>query len=481
MKKIACCLLPLLPLLYLANPVKAEDGVPELLRFAEEYQRKSFSGEMNLKSVSSENFNVNRNLSSKGTVGNVPRQLLQQRLTAHKEQLARQQVTIQEQRKQLVELNKALYQLHEKLRLVEKPDVAFTAKKNAESHIRPEEYAPLMQLVTRFRHALGGAPDELRLTALLKDSRTETAQIKIALSESNAREQALKQRLEEQNMKVRNKLDGERGEHIKAVTDLKTQLSVLQGKRNESDAALAKLKEEHRNLQDDIKQLRQRAGYRFSPEALRKPAYRQTYAAGTALGQEILDLLAERKSWGVNVDSQIVLAGISDTFSGRFQLSKDELRIAMAESEEVVKKARETADAEQKIKGETFIASFKKQKGAQQSPSGFWYRIGYVGDSPIADNAIVEVVVKESLTDGTVIQDMDLSGKVLSQEISAYPALFREAISYLHNHGSVTLVVPPALAYGEVGYPPKIPSQATMVYELRIADVKESAEKPIVQ
>jgi FKBP-type peptidyl-prolyl cis-trans isomerase len=82
-----------------------------------------------------------------------------------------------------------------------------------------------------------------------------------------------------------------------------------------------------------------------------------------------------------------------------------------------------------------------------------------------------------SLTDGTVIQDMELSGKVLSQPLEAYPPLFREAIGYLRNHGSVTLVVPPELAYGEAGYSPKIPPHTTMIYELRIEDVKAAVMK----
>lgn len=83
----------------------------------------------------------------------------------------------------------------------------------------------------------------------------------------------------------------------------------------------------------------------------------------------------------------------------------------------------------------------------------------------------MDIVVKESLTDGSVIQDMDRSGKVMSQPLSAYPPLFREAIGHLKNHGSLTMVVPPALAYGETGYAPQIPPNATMVYELRIVDV----------
>jgi len=46
----------------------------------------------------------------------------------------------------------------------------------------------------------------------------------------------------------------------------------------------------------------------------------------------------------------------------------------------------------------------------------------------------------------------------------------------LRNHGSIMLVVPPALAYGEKGYPPKIPPNATMIYELRVDNIGKRKE-----
>ncbi|EOG2476960.1 TPA: hypothetical protein SMF39_004455 [Serratia marcescens] len=44
----------------------------------------------------------------------------------------------------------------------------------------------------------------------------------------------------------------------------------------------------------------------------------------------------------------------------------------------------------------------------KQSPAGFWYHVDHAGDEVIPEAAIVDVVVKESLMDGTVIQDVDV-------------------------------------------------------------------------
>ncbi|HAV2274727.1 TPA: FKBP-type peptidylprolyl isomerase [Serratia marcescens] len=235
-------------------------------------------------------------------------------------------------------------------------------------------------------------------------------------------------------------------------------------------AELAAAHQAQQALQDELSGLRSRAKWLPEVKTLKKKPEQQSYAAGVALGRDIQTMLAERKNWGITPDKTVLLAGVIDTFNGHYQLSDAQLASALAESEKAVNDARSQAAKRQTSKGEAFVAEFKKKKGTQKSPSGFWYRIDYRGDETIAENARVDIVVKESLTDGSVIQDMDRSGKVMSQPLSAYPPLFREAIGHLKNHGSLTMVVPPALAYGETGYAPQIPPNATMVYELRIVD-----------
>ncbi|MGQ8699061.1 FKBP-type peptidyl-prolyl cis-trans isomerase N-terminal domain-containing protein [Serratia marcescens] len=245
--------------------------------------------------------------------------------------------------------------------------------------------------------------------------------------------------------------------------------ATLQADKTATELAAAQ--QAQQALQDELSGLRSRAKWLPDAQALKKKPEQQSYAAGVALGRDIQTMLAERKNWGINPDKTMLLAGVIDTFNGHYQLSDAQLTRALSESEKAVNDARNQAAKVQTSKGEAFVTEFKKKKGTQKSPAGFWYRIDYVGDEAIKENARVDIVVKESLTDGSVIQDMDRSGKVMSQPLSAYPPLFREAIGHLKNHGSLTMVVPPALAYGETGYASQIPPNATMVYELRIVNV----------
>ncbi|HIE6451698.1 TPA: FKBP-type peptidyl-prolyl cis-trans isomerase N-terminal domain-containing protein [Serratia marcescens] len=315
-----------------------------------------------------------------------------------------------------------------------------------------------------------------------------------------------RQQAEQQEKSLKTALAQQKAEAVKATGELQQQLAQLQEKNKtqteqakaleqrlavvtaesaqaaqqrdkatlQADKTATELAAAHQAqqaLQDELSGLRSRAKWLPDAQALKKKPEQQSYAAGVALGRDIQTMLAERKNWGINPDKTLLLAGVIDTFNGHYQLSDAQLTRALAESEKTVNDARNQAAKVQTSKGEAFVTEFKKKKGTQKSPAGFWYRIDYVGDEAIKENARVDIVVKESLTDGSVIQDMDRSGKVMSQPLSAYPPLFREAIGHLKNHGSLTMVVPPALAYGETGYAPQIPPNATMVYELRIVDV----------
>ncbi|ALE96582.1 MULTISPECIES: FKBP-type peptidyl-prolyl cis-trans isomerase N-terminal domain-containing protein [Serratia] len=351
---------------------------------------------------------------------------------------------------------------------------------------------------------------EKSLKTALEQQKAEAAkatgelQQQLALRQKELDEQ--RQQVERQEKSLKTALEQQKAEAAKATGELQQQLAQLQEKNKtqaeqakalaqrlatavaeseKSTLQLAKTTEQAKKnalaladanqtqqaLREELDGLRSRAKWLPDAQALEKKPAQQSYAAGVALGRDIQTMLAERKNWGINPDKTVLLAGVIDTFNGHYQLSDAQLTRALAESEKAVNDARNQAAKVQTSKGEAFVTEFKKKKGTQKSPSGFWYRIEYAGDEAIKENARVDIVVKESLTDGSVIQDMDRSGKVMSQPLSAYPPLFREAIGHLKNHGSLTMVVPPALAYGETGYAPQIPPNATMVYELRIVDV----------
>ena len=214
-----------------------------------------------------------------------------------------------------------------------------------------------------------------------------------------------------------------------------------------------------------------------TPELLKTESVQLTYAAGVMLGRDMLNIQAAQQQLGLKTDSRVLLAGIRDALNRKVLLNESTLDSALQKAEEVAQKARLVVIREQKKAGAAYLDNFRKRKDVKQAESGFWYRIEYTGDGEFirGDDTLVDVVVTEKLTDGTVIEDMDARGRVISQTLDDYPPLFREALMLLKNHGAAELVVPSELAYGDEGYPPRVPPGATMLYTLRVEDVKPVA------
>ncbi len=206
-------------------------------------------------------------------------------------------------------------------------------------------------------------------------------------------------------------------------------------------------------------------------QELNQADIRQDYAAGISLGNEILRMQSEHQQWGIPGDRRTILAGIRDLFAGQARLNPGEVNDALAAVDRQVAASREKMREQQTRTGVAYQASFMQQKGSLTADMGYGYRIDYRGKGKIASDAIIEVAVKEMRVDGKVIQDMDAGGALLSQRLDEFPPVFRDALARLENHGSMTLLVPPDLAYGEAGYPPDIPPGAYMIYQIRISDV----------
>lgn len=211
-----------------------------------------------------------------------------------------------------------------------------------------------------------------------------------------------------------------------------------------------------------------------------KEPLRQAYAIGVSMGEEVLQLLSTRASQGVKTSKDTVLQGIMDSFSGDIALDEKARNKALFDVSKKVFQNLKKLEQQTLREGKKYQQNFAKQKGVVLK-DGIYSRIDYAGKGKILDSDIVTVTIKETLTDGTVINDMEAEGKVWSQPLKSYPPLFLGPLKRLGNHGAITVVIPPNLAYGSEGKPPKIPPGATMVYTVRIVDAtaaEPQAKKP---
>ncbi|OVY02279.1 peptidylprolyl isomerase [Klebsiella pneumoniae] len=202
----------------------------------------------------------------------------------------------------------------------------------------------------------------------------------------------------------------------------------------------------------------------------------QAYAIGTSMGSEALNVLTTRRTQGVTVDAGLVLQGIEDAFRGQLRLGEQERNKALFDVSQQVFQNLNKIEQKNISAGKKYQQAFARKKDVVFK-EGVYSRVDYPGKGKISGNDLVTVVIKEMLTDGTVINDMEAKDQALTQKLDAYPPVFREPLKRLQNHGSVTLVVPPEKAYGSKGLPPKIPPGATMVYSVRIVDSQPEPAK----
>ncbi len=202
----------------------------------------------------------------------------------------------------------------------------------------------------------------------------------------------------------------------------------------------------------------------------------QAYAIGASMGSEALNVLTTRRTQGVTVDAGLVLQGIEDAFRGQLRLGEQERNKALFDVSQQVYQNLNKIEQKNISAGKKYQQAFARKKDVVFK-EGVYSRVDYPGKGKISGNDLVTVVIKEMLTDGTVINDMEAKDQALTQKLDAYPPMFREPLKRLQNHGSVTLVVPPEKAYGSKGLPPKIPPGATMVYSVRIVDSQPEPAK----
>lgn len=427
-----------LPLMtaYAANP--QERNIPALLQFAEKYQSSSNASQLRKEPMKPANDEVQ----IIGRAGIMGVQNTKQRPGNWRIK----DTELKKQQEKIARLEQEVSALGFKLK-----------EKKDSKVIMPADFKGLSLFASQVRRALSITPDE-------KIVEEKIRQANVQVSASLKAEKELRRQLESAKLQ-KDALD-------KALTsskmDAEEQLLKITTSMKELDETYKKQLAE---LQHELDNAKANQAVLLTQNSLNDAGAKQNYAAGVSLGEEIMQMQAERNRWGVKTDKDLILAGIVDTFSGKRRLSDDILNHALTDAENEVNKAREKILSAQANLGKSYVEKFKQHKGVKEGIGGVLYKIEYAGDNPITKGAIVDLIVKESLTDGTVIQDMEANGVVLSQKVTDFPPLFQEALGKLKNHGSLTMVVPPLLAYGEKGYPPKIPPDATMVYHLRIAEM----------
>jgi FKBP-type peptidyl-prolyl cis-trans isomerase len=192
---------------------------------------------------------------------------------------------------------------------------------------------------------------------------------------------------------------------------------------------------------------------------------RASYAIGTMLGRGW-------KQKGIDVDCNWVFHGLQDAQSGAPSLmTEKEMRDTLNKFQrDIASKQQEIAEKNKRA-GETFLAQNKKVKGIVTLPDGLQYTIVAegTGASPGADDTVA-VKYRGTLIDGTEFDHSDKAEFRVDRVISGWT----EALTRMKTGSRWRLFIPPELAYGQPGRPPRIEPNSVLIFDIELLSIKHS-------
>ncbi len=204
-----------------------------------------------------------------------------------------------------------------------------------------------------------------------------------------------------------------------------------------------------------------------------------SYALGVDLGNQL-------RKQSIDVDPALLGQGLKDALSGgKALMTEEQVRAAVSELQAQMKRKQAAArkgidEAElavlegyNKKAGETFLAENSKKEGVVTLPSGLQYKVLKAGDGkkPTLEDTVV-CQYRGSLLDGTEFANSYKRNQPLTRPVKEVIKGWTEALQLMPVGSKWQLVVPPELAYGDVGSGPIGPN-ATLIFEVELLSVKD--------
>jgi len=197
-----------------------------------------------------------------------------------------------------------------------------------------------------------------------------------------------------------------------------------------------------------------------------------SYALGLGIGSQLKSMGAE----SLNIDD--FAQAIKDVLNG------SELKISMADSQQIVQKFFQEQEAKQraamaengkklKAEGEAYLAENAKKDGVITTASGLQYTVikEGTGKSPKATDTVV-CHYEGFLTNGTVFDSSVQRGEPASFPLNGVIAGWTEGLQLMKEGGKTRFFIPYNLAYGEAGAAGAIPPYAALIFDVELIEVK---------
>jgi len=196
-----------------------------------------------------------------------------------------------------------------------------------------------------------------------------------------------------------------------------------------------------------------------------------SYAVGLSMGHQLQGVKDE-------VDLDQIIQGIRDVLEG------DTTRLTPMQAQQVMQAyGQEVQERQQQARvveadsnaaaGETYRAENAGREGVQTTPSGLQYEVLTAAEGPKpGPTSRVRVHYRGTLIDGREF-DSSLSGEPVTFALNEVIPGWTEAIQLMSVGSKYRFVIPPEIGYGEMGSPPDIGPNATLIFEVELLGIED--------
>ena len=198
---------------------------------------------------------------------------------------------------------------------------------------------------------------------------------------------------------------------------------------------------------------------------------KESYSLGYQFGQTM-------KSQGIELDLDVYTAAIRDALGGKAPLlTQEEIRTLISDLQKRVaaerqKELKEVA-AKNLADGKGFLVDNGKKEGITTRPSGLQYKVLSTGSgkTPKATDTVT-VHYRGTFMNGTEFDSSVGRGQPATFQVNGVIPGWTEALQLMNEGAKWQLFIPPDLAYGERGMPPRIPPNSILIFEVELISVK---------
>jgi FKBP-type peptidyl-prolyl cis-trans isomerase FklB len=175
----------------------------------------------------------------------------------------------------------------------------------------------------------------------------------------------------------------------------------------------------------------------------------------------------------VDVNPDILSAGIKDAIAGKPQLTQDQVKDVMAQFEKDMEQKQKQAGEKNKTDGAKFLEENKKKQGVKATASGLQYKVmkDGTGANPKPTD-MVTVNYRGTLIDGTEFDSSYKRGQPATFPVNGVIKGWTEALQLMKVGSKYQVFVPANLAYGERSVSPELGPNATLIFEVELLDAK---------